>query len=62
MMIEKYITSKKYTNNCAVNETMHWLERFVKMEKLSETDKVLLMELISSLYEQAFIEWYNSVE
>lgn len=60
--ITKHKVTKKYSSNEMVNQTIHWLERFMKVDKLSDTDKVLLTELIYSCYEIAFRAWADSVE
>ena len=61
-MAERYKITKKYSENDAVNETMHGLERFIKMDKITPTDKILLTELISSMYLSAFRAGQESVE
>lgn len=54
MLRKKYKSQQRYSDDEYVNMLLHQMERFVKVDKLSDTELVLLWELLHSIYRQWF--------
>lgn len=56
-MLTKHKVKSKYSDDEYINMVMHQMERFFNVNKLTPVNKVLLGEMILSIFQEWFKDW-----